>query len=137
MPVNQLWRQLKVRLLSTWYYTKPGVNVLTRKTGRFWTGIACHCNSFNCLKDTKKLQKSWVLPPETPPGLFIRLWSVEGGEGGGSAYKFWWGNRDGRSRSKVFSLWQAFVVMDCKFLKIFAPQEEYFPLTKGSWIINT
>ena len=83
MPVNQLWRQLKVRLLSTWYYTKPGVNVLTRKTGRFWTGIACHCNSFNCLKDTKKLQKSWVLPPETPPGFFIRLWSVEGGGGGG------------------------------------------------------
>ena len=47
-PVDQLQRQMGVRFISTWYYTRPGVGILARKNSLVmnWYSFLGHEYSF-------------------------------------------------------------------------------------------
>ena len=79
-PVNQLKRQLGVRLFYRWYYTWPGVGILARKSRlvRNWYSFLGHeYNFFNAIVYrliALKTLNSQILGPsfETPQGFCHR-----------------------------------------------------------------
>ena len=64
MPDNQLQRQLGLRFLSVWYYTRRGGGILARKKSV--------CKLFNHLKSIEKPNIFWLYLPESPPRLCPR-----------------------------------------------------------------
>ena len=73
-PVDKLRQQMGVRFYSTWYYIRPEVVTLAKKSGLAlnlhafsgyqWYFLKCFLKQFLCLLDVKKPKKNFC--PSTP-----------------------------------------------------------------------